>query len=346
MLRIRRGWSGTNTRSGPFHSSPDCKSSRYSAKDTTTRGRLPLFHLLFTRASLDSSPPARIGGVAVFARLAAQTIHSTNVRNGPHAEHRRRTMRRSLILLSLLVSYPSAPGTSPRRAETFGDWSAPVNVASLNTAYNDMYAVLSKDELTVYFTSDRPGPTSAGGDDLWFATRESVDAPWGPAQNMGEPINSLFADSLPMLSYDEHVMFFHSTRPGGCGLTGTGDIWMVRRHNRRSQEWEPPANLGCGLNRLNTDSTEIAPAFFEDPENEQVTLFYGSNRSGSLDFDVYASAMGEDGYFGSGLLVPEFSSRKRDTRIFIRKDGLEAFITSNRDNGHGLIDIWTSTRET
>jgi hypothetical protein len=168
----------------------------------------------------------------------------------------------------------------------------------------------------------------------------------GPAQNMGKPINSLYADSLPMLSYDEHVMFFHSTRLGGCGPAGTGDIWMIRRHNRRSQEWEPPANLGCGLNRLNTDSTEIAPAFFEDPENEQVTLFYGSNRSGSLDFDVYASAIGEDGYFGRGVLVPEFSSPKRDTRIFIRKDGLEAFITSNRDNGHGLIDIWTSTRET
>ena len=252
-------------------------------------------------------------------------------------------MRRSLILLCLLASYTAAPGTSPPRAETFGDWSAPVNVASLNTAYNDMYAVLSKDELTVYFTSDRPGPTSVGGDDLWFATRESVDAPWGPAQNMGQPINSLFADSLPMLSYDEHVMFFHSTRPGGCGLTGTGDIWMTRRHNKRSQKWEPPANLGCVLN---TASTEIAPAFFEDPENEQVTLFYGSNRRGSQDFDVYASAIGEDGYFGPGVLVPEFSSPKRDTRIFIRKDGLEAFITSNRDNGQGLIDIWTSTRET
>jgi WD40 repeat protein len=252
-------------------------------------------------------------------------------------------MRRSLILLCLLASYTAAPGTSPRRADTFGDWSAPVNVASLNTAYNDMYAVLSKDELTVYFTSDRPDPTSVGGDDLWFATRESVDAPWGAAQNMGEPINSLSADSLPMLSYDEHVMFFHSTRPGGCGLTGTGDIWMTRRHNKRSPEWESPANLECVLN---TASTEIAPAFFEDPETEQVTLFYGSNRPGSQDFDVYASVVGEDGYFGPGVLVPEFSSAGRDTRIFIGKDGLEAFITSNRTGGQGLIDIWTSTRET
>src|SRR5207245_2211148 len=63
-------------------------------------------------------------------------------------------------------------------------------------------------------------------------------------------------------------------------------------------------------------------------------------------FDVYASPVGEDGYFGPGVLVPEFSSPGRDTRIFIRKDGLEVFITSDRRGGQGLIDIWTSTRET
>jgi hypothetical protein len=76
------------------------------------------------------------------------------------------------------------------------------------------------------------------------------------------------------------------------------------------------------------------------------SLFYGSDRGGQTDYDVYASVVGEDGYFRPGVLVPEFSSPKRDTRIFIRKDGLEAFITSNRDYGRGLIDLWTSTRQT
>jgi hypothetical protein len=61
---------------------------------------------------------------------------------------------------------------------------------------------------------------------------------------------------------------------------------------------------------------------------------------------VYASALGEDGYVGRGVLVPEFSSPGRDTRIFVRKDGLEVFITSDRPGGQNLIDIWTSTRET
>jgi len=207
----------------------------------------------------------------------------------------------------------------------------------VNTQYNDTYAILSRDELTMYFTSDRPDG-GLGGDDLWLTTRSSRDDAWEGPQNMAS-LNSTAADSLAVLSSDEHVMFFHSTRTGGCGL---GDIWMTRRHNRRSQEWDPPINLGCVVN---TAATEIAPAFFETPEAGQITLFYGSNRPGSQGFDVYASPVGEDGYFGPGVLVPEFSSPGRDTRIFIRKDGLEVFITSDRTGGQGLIDIWTSTRD-
>jgi hypothetical protein len=246
-------------------------------------------------------------------------------------------MRQSLALLGLLA-WVMATSVASSENGTFGDWSAPLNLGPpINTEYNDTYAVLSLDGLTMYFTSDRPG--SLGGDDLWFATRDSADGPWAEPQNM-RALNTSAADSLAVLSSDEHVMFFHSNRPGGCG---TGDIWMTRRHNSRSQDWDHPTNLGCVVN---TTATEIAPAFFENPETGEVTLFYGSNRPGAQDFDVYASAVGEDGYFGPGVLVPEFSSVARDTRIFIRKDGLEAFITSNRTGGQGLIDLWASTRET
>ena len=109
----------------------------------------------------------------------------------------------------------------------------------------------------MYFTSDRPG--GLGGDDLWFTTRASLDDPWGDPQNMSA-LNTSAADSLAVLSSGEHVMFFHSTRPGGCGA---GDIWMTRRRNKRSQRWGPPVNLGCVVN---TAATEIAPAFFENPD--------------------------------------------------------------------------------
>ena len=252
-------------------------------------------------------------------------------------------MRRSLTVC-LLACYLATPGSSSQGTEMYGDWFAAVNVGPpVNTAdSNDTYAVLSRDELTMYFTSDRPG--GFGGDDLWFTTRASLDDPWEVPTNLSA-LNTGAADSLAVLSPDEHVMFFHSTRSDGCGA---GDIWMTRRHNRRSQDWDPPVNLGCvgSGGTVNTAATEIAPALFEDPESGHVTLFYGSNRPGSQNFDVYASPVGEDGYFGPGVLVPEFSSAGRDTRIFIRRDGLEAFITSDRVSGRGLIDIWTSTRDT
>jgi hypothetical protein len=171
---------------------------------------------------------------------------------------------------------------------------------------------------------------------------------------MGAGINSNVIDSLPFLSSNEHVLYFYSTRPGPCGVTATGpgDIWMTRRRNKHS-DWEEPTNLGCVLN---TSADEIAPAFFKDPASGQAWLFYGSNRVvpgvscvipgvSICDYDVYASPLGEHGVAGPGILVPEFSSAGRDTRIFIRKDGLEAFITSNRVGSHG-IDIWVSTRDT
>jgi hypothetical protein len=243
-------------------------------------------------------------------------------------------MKRTLTLLCLLGCSSAISDGSPRAAQVFGDWSAPVNPGPpLNTGSNDNYAVLSRDQLTMYFTSNR-----SGGDDLWFATRESVDSPWRDPQTMS--INSPYVDSLPFLSPNEHVLYFYSTRPG-CGVPPSGDIWMTRRRNKHS-DWEEPTNLGCVLN---TAADEIAPAFFEDPETEQAWLFYGSNRPGSADYDVYASPLDGDGVAGPGVLVPEFSSPGRDTRIFIRKDGLEAFITSNRVGGQG-IDIWTSTRTT
>ena len=253
-------------------------------------------------------------------------------------------MRRSLTLC-VLAWYLATPGSSSQGTEIYGNWFAAVNVGPpVNTAdYNDTYAILSRDELTMYLTSDRPG--GLGGDDLWFTTRASLDDPWETPTNLSA-LNTGAADSLAVLSPDDHVMFFHSARSGGCGA---GDIWMTRRHNRRSQDWDAPVNLGCvgSGGTVNTAATEIAPALFESPESGQVTLFYGSNRPGPpKDSDVYASVVGEDGYFGPGALVPEFSSAGRDTRIFIRRDGLEVFITSDRTGGHGFIDIWTSTRET
>jgi hypothetical protein len=254
--------------------------------------------------------------------------------------------RTAVLMLSAVWSLPGHSGKTDelggttQAVEEFGPWEAPINAGEpLNTPYNDMYAVLTRSQLTVYFTSDRPG--GLGGDDLWMSTRASLDSPWEPPVNLAA-LNSPSADSLPMLTTSGNIMYFYSNRPGGCGA---GDLWQAKRQPSTGQ-WSAPVNLGCVVNSAFEDN---APAFYASDDLGYVTLYFGSNRPGGIgDFDVYQTTTTDEDLFNAtwtpGVLVPELSSPSRDTRTFVRSDGLEVFITSDRAGGTGGLDIWTATR--
>jgi hypothetical protein len=155
--------------------------------------------------------------------------------------------------------------------------------------------------------------------------------------------NSPSNDSLAVFSTSGNIMYFHSDRPGGCG---TGDLWTSRA-KRGGDVWAAPVNMGCVVN---TTSTEIAPAFYANDDQGLSTIYFGSNRPGGIGgFDVYETWTTdedlESAVWGPGMLVPELSSPKRDTRTFVRRDGREVFITTDRDFGVGGLDIWVAARE-
>jgi WD40 repeat protein len=242
---------------------------------------------------------------------------------------------------------PAAPRVVGDAATEAGpqwsDWSTPLDLGPLiNSESDDWAPAISRDRLSLYFASDRPG--GLGGLDLYVTHRASVDEPWGAAQNLGQPANTGSTDFAPNLSLDGHSMYFTSDRPGGCG---TGDLWVSHRRDAHDDfGWGPPVNLGC---TLNSAIGEGDPMYFEDEVTGIATLYFASfNRPGGLgDFDIFASTRnGDDGAFGSGVLVPELSSPFRDTRTAIRRDGLEIILTSNRPGGFGGVDLWVSTRGT
>jgi hypothetical protein len=229
----------------------------------------------------------------------------------------------------------------------YSNWSEPVNLGPvINTAYNDQHPALSKDGLSLYLTSDRPG--GFGSLDIWVSQRTSVDTPWGTPQNLGPIVNTSSSDAVPALSRDGHWLFFSSDRPGGFGGQ---DIWACyREHVHDDFDWQTPINLGPGVNSLYDDS---GPTFFQDDETGVITLYFTSlNRPEGLgDWDVYSSILGADGTFGPASLVVELSvpgtaNTGRDTRTAIRHDGLEMIFTSNRPGGIGSGDLWVSTRAT
>ncbi len=224
----------------------------------------------------------------------------------------------------------------PAGAQQFSEWSAPVNLGpTVNSASNDAGSFISKDGLSLYFNSNRPG--GFGGLDIYVSQRASVDDPWGSPQNLGPIINSSSDDQTPTVSLDGHRLYFASSRPGGFGAL---DIYVARRRDKGNDfGWEAPVNLGAGVN---TSLPELGPAPFEDDETGTITLYFSRDAIGARD--IWASTLGADESFGRAVLVAELSSPFDDARPAIRRDGLEIFFDSNRPGSVGLLDIWVSTR--
>ena len=227
--------------------------------------------------------------------------------------------------------------------QRYSDWSAPINLGStVNSTFNDVAPTISKDGLSLYFTSNRE-PGGFSGDDIYVSHRNSTDDPWGPPVNLGATINTSFTEREPALSRDGHLMFFVTDRqPGGFGDL---DIWVSRReHTHDDFAWQPAENLGAGVNSA---GREVGPSYFENDEVGVPQLYFTSSRfAGRGILNICVSEQAADGSFGPAFLIPELGSGGL-LNSSIRHDGLEIFIHSNRPGSIGnTSDLWVATRET
>lgn len=110
---------------------------------------------------------------------------------------------------------------------TFGPAAA---IAELNdAAANDIQPNVRKDGREIVFSSNRAG--GAGGQDIWAATRDSVDAQWSTPVNLGPSVNTSLSESRPSLSWDAGQLLFGRAGSVGTGEGGTGasDIYVSTR---------------------------------------------------------------------------------------------------------------------
>jgi hypothetical protein len=191
-----------------------------------------------------------------------------------------------------------------RQLGPFSDWSEPVNLGPVvNSGFNDFHPGISRDGLSLYFTSDRPGGAGPGGpgfEELWVAQREDLDADWEPPLNLGPQINKPgFSTATPNLTPNGQRLFFSSNRPGSYGQD---DLWVARREDPEDEDdpaWEAPVNLG---GKINTSSDEASPVYFRDRESGITELYFnrfdgpgGDFLNPDQDFNIYVSTLGEDG---------------------------------------------------
>lgn len=230
---------------------------------------------------------------------------------------------------------------SANRGTRFGEWSAPVNLGpTINSSADDLSAVISKNGLTLYFSSNRKG---SAGEDIWVSKRRNKHAPWGTPVNLGTVVNSASMDRLRSISADGRILLFQSNRPGGVG---GNDIWATTRSRPNDDfSWGTPVNLGT---IINTNANEIAANYLFDNRSRNRKLFFSSGRSGGIgDADIYVSEISLGGSFGQPVNLLELNSQYTESCFFVRDDGLEIIFSSTRsalNNDLNSFDLWSSNR--
>ena len=251
----------------------------------------------------------------------------------------------SLASLGLLLacdsqSHPAAPRL---QAMSFAnsDWSAPVNLgAMINSTFLDAQPNLSKDGLSLYFTSTRP-VGGQGGNDLWVARRGCEDCPWEAPVNLGAVINTSGVEAGSDLSADGHLLFFHSNRPGSLG---GNDIYVSRRADPNDDfGWGPPEALGPDVN---TTADENAPTYLQSAEDGSANLYFTRGDATTQAQELYVAAITRDGETrGPAVLAVELNSIANDAAPTVRADGRELLFHSPRSGTLGFADLWVSTRQ-
>jgi len=217
------------------------------------------------------------------------------------------------------------------RATEDDPWGPPVNLGpEVNSSAGDGNPCIWPDGLTLYFQSGRSG--GYGRSDIWMTTRATEDDPWGPAINLGPPVNTADRDAGPSILPNGLSLYFNSDR---LGVPGRSDLWLSNRVTT-ADSWGEPVNLGPTVNSPDNDLHLGVSA-------DGMALFFTSSRPvGSGPYDIWVSKWStiDMAWDLPVNLGPVVNSLANDRQPSISTDGFTLYFSSNRSGGEGDFDLW------
>ncbi len=162
------------------------------------------------------------------------------------------------------------------------EWSEPVSLGPpINTIYDESSASITPDGKIIFFVSNRPD--GLGGYDIWYCAKKD-NGKWGPAVNLGDPINSKYDEVSVFFHPDGKTLFFSSNKPGSLGGF---DVYMSV-FDRTTITWSKHVNLGLSINSPEDDLNFVMEA-------DGKIGYYSSIRLGGLGGkDIYRVKFFED----------------------------------------------------
>jgi len=149
-------------------------------------------------------------------------------------------------------------------------WTEIEDLAINDDNFNNAHPVLSKDDKTLYFSSDRPG--GFGQSDL-YEVKINEDGSLSEAMNLGPNVNSGSRETQPFID-SKNNLYFSSDRIQGFGGM---DIYVSEYNNKF---FAAPKNLG---ESINTSMDEIG---YVESANGKFG-FFASNRNSNSGDDIF-----------------------------------------------------------
>lgn len=227
-----------------------------------------------------------------------------------------------------------------RRATLGSVWGAPQNLgATVNTSSTEHISSISRDGLTMFLFSNRPG--GLGGNDIYFSTRTGAfnDFGWTAPINLGSPINTELDDGLAAYVEDEdfgNSLIFSSNRNNG-GVDY--DLFQSTRNANGT------FNTPVAIDELNTPGAELRPAVRRDG----LEIYFGAARFGGLGelgtFDIWISKRASTFLpWNPPVLVPNINTTEDENNPSLSPDGSILYFTAYRNGGVTGLDLYSATR--
>lgn len=249
----------------------------------------------------------------------------------------------------------------------------------INTPFNEYLPLLTADQLTLVFTSRRPGSTGGKKDedgqffeDVYQA--RNANGSWGRPKQLPAPINTKDHDACVGFSADGQTMFLYRGRNGGDIFISqlSGEDWSEpTSFEFNSPKFESSAFLSHDGNRLYFVSDRAGnkdiyicrkdykgrwskPSFMNQLINTQYDeespcesadgkyLYFSSKGHSSMGgYDIFRVPLGPNGAIGQNEnLGYPINTSGDDVYFTLSTDGRYGYFSSEKEGGFGKQDIY------
>ena len=210
-------------------------------------------------------------------------------------------------------------------------WSAPTNMKTINTDEHDASVGLSPDGSILYTFYGTPNGN------LYESKLKGEN--WSKPKPLNKNINTKYDETSISVSSDGKILYFVSDRPRdefGTPSKGGKDIFVSERTDKG--EWGPARNIGAPIN---TEYNE--EGVFIHPDNR--TMYFSSMREGTIGgYDIFYSELDDNGNWGEPVNIGiPINTPEHDVFFIVTGNGRYAYMSSEREGGLGLQDIWRIT---